>query len=183
MGDTVKQRPVKLIASIIFRDEGFLHSAEESLKKLYGPLEGLDKTAPFDYTDYYHEEMGRPLSRKLICFKKLVGPENISKIKLKTNSIEKRTGVKGKRTANIDPGYITEAKLVLLTTKDYTHRVYTGRHIFAESTLFYQDGSFRSWPWTYPDYASDELKSYFENVRKIYLRDITRTRSKGWVKN
>jgi hypothetical protein len=179
MGDAVKQRPVKLVASMIFKDKNFLHLAEEKVKKLYGPLEDLDKTASFDYTDYYYEEMGKPLLRKLICFKKLVDLENISKIKLTTNRIENRTSINGRRTVNIDPGYVTEAKLVLLTTKDYTHRVYAGGRIFAESTLFYQDGSFRSWPWTYPDYASGELKSYFENVREIYLHDIAHNRSKG----
>ena len=118
------------------------------------------------------EEMGKPLMRKLVCFKKLVEKEDISRIKLKTNELENHFSAGKNRTVNIDPGYVTEAKLVLLTTKDYTHRVYIGKRIFAESTLFYQDGEFRPWPWTYPDYASKELASYFEKIREIYIKDI-----------
>ncbi|MGB2598843.1 MAG: DUF4416 family protein [Candidatus Omnitrophota bacterium] len=172
MGAEIDQKPVKLVASIIFKDENSREAALSKLKNLYGELEPLEKLIPFDYTDYYYEEMGRPLMRKLVCFKKLAGMENISRIKLKTNRIEKHACAGKKRTVNIDPGYVTEAKLVLLTTNDYTHRVYLGRRIFAESTLFFKDGKFEPWPWTYPDYASEELTSYFEKVREIYLQDV-----------
>ncbi len=172
MGVPLEQKPVKLVASIIFRDGELLKYAEKRLKALYGPAEQLSKSTSFDYTDYYYPEMGKPLKRKLICFKNLVNKEALNRIKLNTNKIENRTGVNGKRRVNIDPGYVTEAKLVLLTTKDYTHRIYLGRRIFAESTLFYQDGSFRPWPWTYPDYGSDGLIAYFNDVREIYIKNI-----------
>ncbi|MFC1480329.1 DUF4416 family protein [Candidatus Omnitrophota bacterium] len=176
MGVLVKQKPVKLVASIIFKEDKSLNCAEEKLKKIYGRLENIEKTLPFDYTDYYSEEFGSPLQRKLICFKKPVNGENVSKIKLVANTIEDSFRSGGKRTVNIDPGYVTEAKLVLLTTKDYTHRVYVGRRIFAESTLFFQDGTFKPWPWTYPDYASRELLSYFNKVREIYMQSIKENR-------
>jgi hypothetical protein len=172
MGILADQRPVKLIASIIFRDEKSRQYAEERLKKAYGETEPLEKTAPFDRTEYYYEEFGRPLKRKIICFKKLFSKEDIGRIKLETNSMEDLSMAGEKRTVNIDPGYVTEAKLVLLTTKDYTHRVYVGERIFAESTLFYQEGTFRPWPWTYPDYASEELIGYFNEVRDLYMNDI-----------
>ena len=172
MGVPVKQKPIKLIASIIFKDEGDLRLAEKKLNALFGPFESLDKLTSFSYTDYYQEEMGYPLKRKLVCFKTLVDLEDLYKVKLKTNRIEDKTSTDKKRKVNIDPGYVTEAKLVLLTTKDYTHRVYVRDRIFAETTLYYQDGGFRAWPWTYPDYASEELRDYFEKVRDIYLKDI-----------
>ena len=172
MGIEIDQKGVKLVMSIIFKDENLLHEVEKELVGLYGDLEEAEKTCAFDYTDYYHEEMGKPLMRKVISFKKLVEKEDISRIKLKTNELESHFSAGGGRAVNIDPGYVTEAKLVLLTTKDYTHRVYIGKRIFAESTLFYQDGSFRPWPWTYPDYASRELASYFEKIREIYIKDI-----------
>jgi hypothetical protein len=169
MGGLVKQKPVKLVASIIFKEEKYREYAEKRLKKAYGLLEPLEKTLPFDHTDYYYKEFGRPLKRKLVCFRKLLAGEKIPTVKLTTNKIEDSCLIGGKRVVNIDPGYVTDAKLVLLTTKDYTHRVYVGRRIFAESTLFFRDGAFRPWPWTYPDYASQELISYFNEVRKIYM--------------
>ncbi|MGB2629682.1 MAG: DUF4416 family protein [Candidatus Omnitrophota bacterium] len=172
MGVPVEQKPVKLIASIIFKDEGDLYQAERRLRTLFGPFESLEKSAPFGYTDYYREEMGHPLKRKLICFKNLIDPEKMYKVKLRTNRIEYKISADRKRKVNIDPGYVTEAKLVLLTTKDYTHRIYIRGRIFAETTLSYQDGGFKPWPWTYPDYASKELRDYFEKVREIYINDI-----------
>lgn len=169
MGKVLKKKAVRLIASIIFKDKKYLDKAEKSLKKLYGPIDALEKILPFDYTDYYCDEMGSGLKRKIISFEKLIDKEKLAKTKLDTNSLEDSLSIGGKRTVNIDPGYVTEAKLVLLTTKDYTHRVYIGRGIFAEVTLFFKEGSFRSWPWTYPDYASDEMISYFNKVRELYV--------------
>jgi len=173
MGSLAKQHPVKLAVSIIYKDEGRLKSAEEGLKRLYGAAEPLEAMLAFDYTDYYSGEMGRPLKRKLICFKKLVNKEKLPGIKLATNRIEDRLRAGADRTVNIDPGYVTDAKLLLLTTKDYTHRVYIGKKIFAESTLFFKGGTFNAWPWTYPDYASREMVSYFNRVREIYMKDMS----------
>jgi hypothetical protein len=168
MGVLVNQNPVKLIASIIYKDGTSADSAEKRLIRKYGPLTPLERTLPFDFTDYYEEEFGKPLKRKLICFDKPVDPEKIADVKLTTNKIEDVFREGGKRTVNIDPGYVTEAKLVLLTTKDYNHRVYLGKRIFAESTLYFQDGTFKPWPWTYPDYGSEALIAYFNEVRALY---------------
>ena len=172
MGALLERRPVKLIASIIYKEEADLEAAQGKLKSIYGMLEDIEKVLPFDKTDYYYEELGKPLKRKFMCFKKLVNKEKIYRIKLKTNKIEDNFRKSGRRIVNIDPGYVAEAKLVLLTTKDYTHRVYIGGQIFAESTLFFQDGTFKAWPWTYPDYASEEAISYFNEIREVYTRDI-----------
>ncbi len=172
MGALENQKSVKLVVSLIFKDQRHQKYAETMLKKTFGPIEDITRTLPFDFTDYYQDEFGEPLTRKLICFERLVSKENIAKVKLFSNKLEDRTCLGKDRTVNIDPGYVTEAKLVLLTTKDYTHRVYVGRRIFAESTLFFQEGSFRSWPWTYPDYASSEIISYFNNVRERYVDQI-----------
>ncbi|MDP8299520.1 MAG: DUF4416 family protein [Candidatus Tantalella remota] len=172
MGEIFEQKPVKLVTSVIFRDKKFLEEAERGLEELFGPQDDLSLECPFDFTEYYRDEFGVSLSRKLMCFKRLLGKERVPEAKIETNELENRSAVDGRRRVNIDPGYVTEAKLVLLTTKDYTHRVYIGRKIFAESTLFFQDGTFRSWPWTYPDYASEEMVDYYNSVRGKYMEDI-----------
>lgn len=168
MGEELRHRPVKLIVSVIYRDGQMLAKAQKSLTRMFGRAEALEMDVPFEYTDYYFEEFGDKLRRKLLCFVKPVGPEGLASVKLATNRLEGKLKRGSKRTVNIDPGYVTEAKLVLLTTKDYTHRVYIGRRIFAESTLYYRDGSFRAWPWTYPDYASADMIGYFNKVRVLY---------------
>jgi hypothetical protein len=174
MGCLKEHRPVKLIASLISGDKTLLEKATRGLEKLYGDIERRTLSMDFDYTDYYEKEFGPGLKRKVVVFKQLAGAEKISDIKLRTNELENELGKKGRRTVNIDPGYMTDAKLVLLTTKDYSHRIYTGKGIFAEVTLRYEHGSFRAWPWTYPDYASKEMTDYFNDIRELYLSDLKR---------
>ena len=79
---------------------------------------------------------------------------------------------KKKRLVNIDPGYLTLAKLVLASTKDYVHRIYVGSGIFAEITLFYANGNFGPWQWSYPDYKTKEYAAIFGAIRNIYEKQI-----------
>jgi hypothetical protein len=60
------------------------------------------------------------------------------------------------------------AKLVLASTKDYKHRIYLDKNIFAEITLTYQGNSFAPWDWTYPDYRSEDYIKIFNQIREIY---------------
>ena len=73
------------------------------------------------------------------------------------------------RPLNLDPGYITEAKLVLASTKDRDHRLYLDRGIFAECTLHYRQGIWQLRPWTYPDYQRADYHAFFLACRD-YLR-------------
>ncbi|MCX5656952.1 MAG: DUF4416 family protein, partial [Candidatus Omnitrophica bacterium] len=111
---------------------------------------------------------------KFISFKKSINAERIIKIKLFTNKLEGitcRPKLSG-RKINLDPGYVTDAKLVLATTKDYCHRIYLGGGIFGEVTLGFKEGSFRDFPWTYPDYRKLGYINFFNEVRTIYLKQI-----------
>ena len=172
MGNILKQKLVKLVVSIIFKDLDVLEEAMRILVNKYGELEPVTKNLPFDFTDYYSKEMGNGLNRKLISFRKLVSVYDVHQIKIFSNRVEDKYKKNGDRCINIDPGYVTEAKLVLLTTKDYTHRIHIGHNIFAESTLFFKNGKFDSWPWTYPDYATSEMMRYYDVIRELYMNDI-----------
>ena len=129
---------------------------------------------PFDYTDYYTEEMGEKLLRKLISFEKLVEPLELIETKIFTNSLEEKFlhAENQGRQINLDPGYITAAKLVLASTKDHVHRIYLGRGIYAEVTLKREGKTFRSWLWTYPDYGSDGHIAIFNEIRRMYMAQL-----------
>ena len=160
---------VKLIAGLLSNNEALLDKVSTILEnRLKNKVDFKSDVIDFTYTDYYDEEMGGGLKRKFLSFKKLVRLETIAKVKLLTNDIEKKFLVNGKRTVNIDPGYVDMAKLVLLSTKDYSHRVHIGNGIFAEVTLHYKDKRFDFWPWTYPDYKSEEYTRVFGVIRDIY---------------
>ncbi|MDZ4819425.1 MAG: DUF4416 family protein [Planctomycetota bacterium] len=73
------------------------------------------------------------------------------------------------RPLNLDPGYITAAKLVLASTKDHTHRIYLSQGIFAEITLFYRHKRWEHHEWTFPDYRREDYQAFFTSARK-YLQ-------------
>ncbi len=169
MGKIYSPENVKLISGLISNDENLLDKIGVLLEKiLKNKIDFKSDIIDFTYTDYYNKEMGDGLKRRFLSFKKLVRPEIMAKVKRLTNDIENRFRTDGKRTVNIDPGYLDMAKLVLLSTKDYSHRVYIGNGIFAEVTLYYKDKRFNFWPWTYPDYKSAEYADVFGAIRSIY---------------
>jgi hypothetical protein len=105
----------------------------------------------------------------MISFLDLIDPVQLPEIKLVTNQIESQF-VKGqKRFINIDPGYIVPERFVLATGKNYTHRIYLNKGIFADLTLIFQKGQFQKLPWTYPDYAANNVKNFLNNVRQHYI--------------
>lgn len=171
MGQIRAVSPVKLLAGLITADLSLLKAVKERLEKEWGPVDSESDIMDFNYTRYYEAEMGSPLYRRFLSFQKLIDPGTLAGKKVFTNSLENefaRPG--GKRTVNIDPGYLVPAKLVLATTKDRSHRIYLGQGIYAEVTLLYYRGKFEPLPWTYPDYRTEAYREYFARVREIILR-------------
>jgi len=172
MGIILKRKAVKLFIGFIYKDEAAFQNALKRLEKYYGKADFQSRPFEFLHTDYYRREMGDALLRKFAGFRRLILPQELPAIKLLTNRIEKLLLKNNKRTVNIDPGYLDPAKVILATTKDYNHRIYLDKGIFAEVTLFFSQGEFRPWQWTYPDYGSREYAQVFEEIRKIYVRQI-----------
>ena len=161
---------VKLVIGFIFREESVLDKAKNILRKDFGKIDYESQALAFTHTDYYETEFGKNLERKFISFEKLIQPQNLAKIKITTNAIEKKLSRNEMRLINIDPGYLDMAKLILASTKDYKHRIYLDKGIYAETTLFYQNKSFTGWVWTYPDYKSADYIRIFNQIREIYAK-------------
>lgn len=172
MGKINKHFPVKLIAGFIFKDENSLKLAERRLIARFGKLDFESKIIPFIHTSYYEKEFGKDLRRKFISFDKLIAPDKLSSIKIFTNKVEKKLSVGASRMINIDPGYLDLAKLVLATTKNFAHRIYLNKGIYAEVTLLYKDQKFCPLEWTYPDYKTNEYSQAFLAIRGLYAKQI-----------
>ena len=166
-------KKVKLIVGFIFKDGDALSRAIKAITKKRGSIDIESDILHFDNTDYYKKEFGDNLKKKFISMKYPIGPEDIYRLKIETNRIEKALSKAGKRLVNIDPGYLTESKVILLTTKDYGHRIYLKRGIYAEVTLKFQGGSFGPIDTTYPDYRREDYIEFFNNVRTRYRDDWT----------
>ncbi|OIO75667.1 MAG: hypothetical protein AUJ85_02440 [Elusimicrobia bacterium CG1_02_37_114] len=167
MGKIKPPDKVKLIIGILFPGQEDTGAVEAALVDLYGRIDLKSEVMPFDFTDYYSEEMGGNLLRYWLGFERQILPGDISEIKVKTNEIEDTFGsINGKRKINIDPGYISSSTIVLTSTKNYSHRIYLDKGIYAEVTLIYEHGDFKTLPWTYPDYKTDTAKQFFLKARK-----------------
>lgn len=175
MGEEKKPQKVKLFFGLLYSDEELLRQTEKRLALDFGDVDYESPAVSFDQTHYYEKEMGEGLIRKFISVKPLISPDDIAAVKLHTNRLEKLFGREdGSRAVNIDPGYLGFSKMVLATTKDYNHRIYLGRKIFAEVTLRYsgKDKSYIPWEWTYPDYREEFAIEFFNLLRSIYKKQL-----------
>ena len=158
----------------MYKAENIYDKAVEVLKGLFGPVDYQANPFPFKFTEYYNKEMGNPLYKRFISFKRIVNPDSLVEIKLHCINVEKKFLAGEKRKINIDPGYINMAKLVLFTTKDFSHRIYMGKGIYAEVTLRYIKGEFKELEWTYPDYKDKSNKQSLIDIRNIYKSQINK---------
>jgi hypothetical protein len=167
---------VKLFCGLICREMDTAREVSKSLTKAFGQLDYESEVFDFDHTEYYRSEMGERLIRKFISFEQLIDPGKLADTKLKTIEIEKkfadRLEDEYRRNINIDPGYMELSKVVLASTKNYSHRIYIGKGIFAEVTLIRKDNKFKFLPWTYPDYANPITLDFFENMRQILKNQL-----------
>lgn len=163
---------VKLISSLFSTDRQLIDRASGEMEGTLGPIDWRSPWLIFDRTRYYEKEMGWPLHRRFITFRDLIRPEEIVEIKLTTNKLESGYAKDGKRIVNIDPGYICLERFVLATGKNYTHRIYLSKGIYADLTLIFHRGSFRPLDWSYRDYSDTETIKMLNNEREKYKLQI-----------
>jgi len=172
MSSPRKAEDVKLICSLFSPRKELIDKVIGELEQIFSFADWISPELFFDRTTYYAREMGWPLHRRFVSFKDLIRPSDIVEIKLKANEVENDYLLDGKRQINIDPGYISLERLILATGKNYTHRIYLSKGIYADLTLVFQKGSFRPLQWTYQDYASPEISALFNDVRERYKRQL-----------
>jgi len=167
--------PVKLICGIIASKEASFKKAEERLIRLYGYLDITSPLITFNFTDYYEKQMGKNLKRQFLSFANLISPEKLGEIKLRTNGFEEeiREELKeGRRVVNLDPGYLTQASLIMATAKGFAHRIPLQQGIYAHVELLFSKKDIKTMDWTYPDYRSEEYKEFFLKTRQIYISQL-----------
>jgi hypothetical protein len=172
MGEVKEPQPVKFFVGILTALPPALTGLRGPLEERFGPVDSESDLLEFAYTDYYEPEMGAGLKRKFWGFRRLAVPDVLVDLKLFTNRVERTLAFNGKRTVNVDPGYLTAARVVLASTKDFAHRLYLGKGIYGEVTLMYQKKDFQALPWTYPDYRSEAYLQYFRELRKVYMAQL-----------
>ncbi len=176
MWDLYQPKPVKLIIGILAADETSLAAAVKAISKSFGVIDITSDIWPFTQTDYYKDELGPNALRQFVSLEKLIDPGKLAKIKHTTNKIEQKLVRSLKlplpRPVNLDPGVIEPSKLILATTKNFSHRIYIGNKMFAEVTLIYEKGNWRQFDYTYPDYKELHYQDFFTKVRTRLMEQL-----------
>jgi hypothetical protein len=166
--------PAKLFIGMLSGDTSLLYGMKAELEAIFGPCDMESPVWQWEHTDYYKREMGGGLKRYFVFFSGLINRGDIVRIKLRTMELERdHLNDRGGRRINLDPGYLDTARVVLVSTKDYSHRIYLGDGIYGEVTLIYSKGAFRPLPYTYPDFRTEEYRELFRQARSIYKRELT----------
>lgn len=172
MGSVRAFAPEKLVVAVLLSEPQLKESLLAELERRFGDPDWVSSELPFDYTHYYDEEMGTPISRFFVSFRRLVEPQRLAEIKTATNLLEDSFRREGRRPVNLDPGLLSLGRFVLASTKPCAHRIPLSGGIHAEITLLYEKGSFRAVEWTYPDYASGEYRAILNRIRALYKEQL-----------
>jgi hypothetical protein len=192
MGKVISEPlPVKLFIGMFSPDVRLLKELKDKLQNIYGPSDMESPMLKWSHTGYYLKEMGKGLKKQFIFFQKLINPEDIAEIKLKTIELEKQYlyenpplppfdkggmgGFVGGRKINIDPGYLDSARIILVSSKDFSHRICLGKGIYGEVTLIYSGNNYQILPYTYPDFRTEKYWDLFKKARALYKAELKQT--------
>ncbi len=147
----------------------------EVLKKLhksFGENDHISEWFPFTYTDFYAPEMGADLKRCIVSFKRTLPSQYLPKAKKWTQKVEKKFMSAGKRRVNIDAGYMDHCKVVLASGKFGGHKIALTEECYADMILDYEKGTFRPFPWCFPDFRSGVYNSVLGKIRSLFKADV-----------
>jgi len=172
--------PVKLICGVIAGAEAVFEAAEEELVIEFGPADFSSEMFPFELTDYYTKQMRGPLQRKFHSFERLIQPDDLSEIKLRTNRMEDEMRDRFEaesRIINLDPGCLSGASLVMGTAKNFAHRIPLSSGIYGHLELLFRKETVQILEWTYPDFKSARYHPWLCKVRQRYLDQLRSLKS------
>lgn len=180
MAQYIVHPPARLMLAAFSRHLGALDWALAKAKNEWGEVALSSPSFDFNETDYYESTMGPGLKKVFWAFARPFDPADLAGLKRQANRWEDEFAaatqrgdilddaggrIAEPRPLNLDPGYLTTAKLVLASTKDHAHRIYLCDGIFAEITLFYRHGRWEHHEWTFPDYRRADYQQFFSLVR------------------
>jgi len=174
MGTITQPKPVLLLIAASSRYDAALAWGLERAEEQFGKSALVSPAFDFTETDYYLDEMGPDLKKQFWVFEQTIDPVELASVKRATNDLEDQYIEQSEhaetRPLNLDPGYLTLAKLILASTKDHAHRIYLQEGIYAELTLQYRGKAWHALPWTYPDYQREDFQAFFTECREVLKR-------------
>ena len=162
--------PVKYFAAVLYKEKSSYEQALRALEEKWGKIDVGGEDHLFDVTDYYEPEMGAPLYRRLVSFQSLFCPSLLPDVKLACNQIEQNLSIEGKRTVNIDAGYLDHNKVLLASAKEAGQKIYIGKGIYADLAGRYKAGRYQPFEWSFPDFRDGRYDRELLKMRAEYLK-------------
>ena len=173
--------PVVRFCAIISRNAKLRSNAVELIASHWGKPIILSPELNFEAGGFYAKTMGTDLKKRLGAFEGFVDPADLADWKHQTNGWEAELAAEFSdqelRPLNLDPGYMSQAKLVLATIKDRDHRIYLRDGIFAEVTLTYVGKAWHHHRWSYPSYRTDEVARFAGECRTRLRKHLKETKA------
>ena len=175
MSKETKQSKAVLIIACMYKAHECYEKTLLLLTKKFGKESHISEEFDFSYSNYYSKEMGDNLKKKIIVFEKMIARDDLVKAKKITDKIEINLSENDRRNINLDPAILTLENFILATNKNFTHRIFLSKNVFADLTLIYQKKKgYTSLPWTYSDYSSEPIKNFLNDTRKIFYDRLLR---------
>lgn len=159
-----------LVVSLLGRELPVVDTARARVEELFGRALFVSEPLAFPWSDYYAAELGPAPVRRIVALDRVADASQLPELKRTTARLEvalARPG--GAREVNIDPGLLGAEQLVLASSKARAHRIHLGRGVHGDLQLIHRDGALAPLPWSYPDYASEELRAIFTRLRELLL--------------
>ncbi len=179
MGQICSPKPVLPLIAVFSIYPEAIQWAQQQIASTWGELGLISEPFEFDNTNYYDSTMGAGLKKQFITLKHTMDPVQLIDWKIQSNDWEAQyaqlANKPESRPLNIDPGYLDLGKLVLASSKDFAHRLYLGKGIYAEITLNYRHKVWEPLHWTFPDYQRADYQAFFSTARE-YLHQLRRAK-------
>jgi len=164
--------PLKLVIGVLYHPHLNLTSVLTQIEEKLGAIDYQGPDVFFSHTLYYEKEMGKNLKKKFISIQKLWPADQLYDAKLQTGEIEQSFSINNQRQVNLDPGGLSLHSLILLSTKNFSHRVPLKKGIYAELSLLYQQKEWKKLPWSYPDFDDIVHLNALSEIRHLYKKEI-----------
>jgi Domain of unknown function (DUF4416) len=162
---------VKPLVGILTARAELLPALLDAFAERFGPADIVGDWIPFSHTTYYEAEMGPGLLRLFASFEALQAPDAALAFKSFANGIEDRYRIDGRRTVNLDAGYLDANKLVLVSGKHGGHKICVAPGLFLDLLLWYNKG-WIALPWAFPDFRDGRLFPLFCKMRTAFKAQL-----------
>ena len=166
--------PCKRIAALLGPASRPPEEVYRGLEDAFGPIDFKGEFQPFDTTDYYAAEFGRDLWRGFVSFRGLSEPDSLPGLKLRAAGLEALWSREGRRSWNVDVGYMDADKVVLASFKRGPCKLYVGHGVYADLLLKYAKGRFEPMPWAFADFKDGRYSRSLLAIREKLKAEMHR---------